>query len=144
MATLILVAFFLPVILSGQGYSVELSLLLSAPPYVFAAIYTFVLAVASDKLKLRAPFIIASNLVCITGLMITAYGGQVGVRYFGTYLTIAGTQSNVPAVLSYSQNNVLMHSKRSVTSALVIGFGGVGGIIASSESDSREPTGKRD
>lgn len=34
-------AYFLPVILAGGGYSVELSLILSAPPYVFGAIYTF-------------------------------------------------------------------------------------------------------
>lgn len=38
-----------------------------------------------------------------------------------------------PAVLAYSQNNVRMSSKRAVSSAMVIGFGGVGGIIASSE-----------
>lgn len=30
-----------------------------------------------------------------------------------------------------AQNNVTKHSKRSLTSALVIGFGGIGGIIAS-------------
>lgn len=108
--------------------------MLSAPPYVFAAIYTFALAVMSDRLRMRAPFIATSNLVCIVGLAITAYAGTIGVRYFGCFLTIAGAQSNVPAVLAYSQNNVRMSSKRSVTSALVIGFGGIGGIIASSKS----------
>ena len=56
------------------------------------------------------------------------------MRYFGTFLTIAGTQSNVPAVLAYSQNNIRMSSKRAVTSAVVIGFGGIGGIVASSKS----------
>lgn len=124
-------AFFLPVILAGGGYSTQLSLLLSAPPYVSAAIYTFFMAVLSDKFKLRAPFIAASNILTITGLAITAYAGTIGVRYFGCFLTIAGAQSNVPAVLAYSQNNIRMSSKRSVTSALVIGFGGIGGIIAS-------------
>ncbi|KAF9005279.1 MFS general substrate transporter [Hymenopellis radicata] len=125
------VAYFLPVILSGQGYSQKLSLLLSAPPYVFAAIYTFVLAVFSDRAHMRAPFIALSATVCSVGLLITAYSGNTGARYFGSFLTIAGCQSNVPAVITYSQNNVLRHSKRSVTSALVIGFGGIGGIIAS-------------
>jgi hypothetical protein len=83
---------------------------------------------------MRAPFIAASNAVCVIGLAITAYAGTSGVRYFGCFLTIAGAQSNVPAVLAYSQNNVRMAAKRSVTSALVIGFGGIGGIIASSTS----------
>jgi len=124
-------AFFLPVILNGQGYSQELSLLLSAPPYVFAAIYTFILAVISDKTHMRTPFIALSSLVCIVGLTVAAYAPQAGVRYFGTFLVIAGTQSNVPAVITYSQNNILGNSKRAFTSALVIGFGGIGGIVAS-------------
>ncbi|KAK1922834.1 major facilitator superfamily domain-containing protein [Papiliotrema laurentii] len=124
-------AFFLPVILAGGGYSTETALLLSAPPYVFAAIYTFISAVLSDKTRLRAPFIAFSCLVCIVGLAILAYADKLGVRYFGAFLTIAGAQSNVPAVIAYSQNNILGSSKRSLTSALVIGFGGVGGIIAS-------------
>ena len=109
----------------------------SGGSYVFAAIYTFILAVLSDKFNLRAPFIATSNVVCIVGLAITAYAGSVGVRYFGTFLTIAGTQSNVPAVLAYSQNNIRMSSKRAVTSAVVIGFGGIGGIVASSKSYTR-------
>jgi hypothetical protein len=91
------------------------------------------MAILSDKFNYRAPFIAISNVVCIVGLAITAYAGSVGVRYFGTFLTIAGTQSNVPAVLAYSQNNVRLSSKRAVTSAAVIGFGGIGGIVASSE-----------
>lgn len=88
----IAVAFFLPVILNGQGYTQELSLLLSAPPYVFAAIYTFILAVLSDRTKIRAPFIAISCVVCIIGLAVAAYAPQAGVRYFGTFLVIAGTQ----------------------------------------------------
>lgn len=128
---IIVVSFFLPVILRGGGYSVKLSLLLSAPPYVFAAIYTYVSAVLSDKYKKRAPFLILSSVVAIVGLAIIAYAKPLGVRYFGAFLCIAGSQNNVPGVLAYSQNNILRSSKRAVTSALVIGFGGVGGIVAS-------------
>ncbi|KAJ7174164.1 major facilitator superfamily domain-containing protein [Mycena crocata] len=124
-------SFFLPVILAGGGYTVETSLLLSAPPYVFAAIYTFAIAFASDRLRKRAMFIAISALVCMTGLFIMAFGGKIGPRYFGSFLAIAGCQANVPAVLAYQANNILSHSKRAVASALVIGFGGIGGIFAS-------------
>ena len=41
------------------------------------------------------------------------------------------SQANVPAVLAYQSNNIRSHSKRAVHSALVIGFGGIGGILAS-------------
>lgn len=47
--------------------------------------------------------------------------------------SISILQSNVPAVITYSQNNILGNSKRAFTSALVIGFGGIGGIVASSK-----------
>ncbi|KAI5476832.1 hypothetical protein MNV49_007128 [Pseudohyphozyma bogoriensis] len=124
-------AYFLPVILAGGGYSTELSLLLSAPPYAFAAIYTFCSAVISDKQRRRALWIAVNALVCMTGLFIMAYGGKIGPRYFGSFLAIAGCQANVPAVLTYQANNVTSYSKRAVSSALVIGFGGIGGIYAS-------------
>lgn len=42
-----------------------------------------------------------------------------------------GCQGNIPAVLAYQSNNIRLQSKRSVGSALQIGFGAVGGIIAS-------------
>ena len=88
-------SYFLPVILSGGGYSRELSLILSAPPYVAAAIFTFAMAVFSDKRKNRAIFIGLSATVCFTGLFIMAYAGTLGVRYFGSFLAISGAQSNV-------------------------------------------------
>ncbi|GAA5937716.1 uncharacterized protein JCM15063_002095 [Sporobolomyces koalae] len=124
-------SYFLPVILAGGGYDTKLSLCLSAPPYVFAAMYTFASAVISDKRKNRAVFIAISACVCFTGLFIMAYTKPLGVRYFGSFLVIAGAQSNVPAALTYSANNVRSHSKRAVTSAITVGLGGVGGIFAS-------------
>ncbi|GAA6017222.1 hypothetical protein JCM10207_002575 [Rhodosporidiobolus poonsookiae] len=124
-------AYFLPVILAAGGYDTKTSLCLSAPPYVFAAIWTAVMAILSDKYHKRGPFIVLSATLCFVGLFIMAYGGKLGVRYFGSFLTIAGAQSNVPATLAYQANNILSHSKRAVSSAIVIGLGGVGGIFAS-------------
>ncbi|GAA5988721.1 hypothetical protein JCM5350_001992 [Sporobolomyces pararoseus] len=124
-------SYFLPVILSGGGYDRKLSLCLSAPPYVFAAIYTFCSAVISDKRKNRAIPIAISAVVCTVGLIIMAYAKPLGVRYFGSFLAIAGAQSNVPAALTYQANNVRSHSKRAVSSAICVGMGGVGGIMAS-------------
>jgi tRNA A37 threonylcarbamoyladenosine dehydratase len=38
---------------------------------------------------------------------------------------------NVPSVLAYQANNTITYSKKSIASAIVIGMGGVGGIVAS-------------
>ncbi|GAA6037418.1 hypothetical protein JCM8097_008561 [Rhodosporidiobolus ruineniae] len=123
-------SFFLPVILAGGGYDTKTSLCLSAPPYVFAALYTAGSAILSDRYRKRALFISISATVCFTGLFIMAYAKPLGVRYFGSFLTIAGAQSNVPASLAYGANNVLSHSKRAMSSAVIVGMGGIGGIIA--------------
>ena len=39
--------------------------------------------------------------------------------------------ANVPAAAAYQANNICSHSKRSVGSALLVGWGAVGGIVAS-------------
>jgi cyanate permease len=123
--------YFLPVLLKGMGFSAGMSQLLSAPPYVFACAIGFGMAYLADKMRMRGPIIFAQSVVCVVGLACTAYSTSIGVRYFGTFLGLAGAQGNVPAVLSYQSNNIRMNSKRSVGSALQVGFGAIGGIFAS-------------
>lgn len=114
-----------------MGYSAGISQLLTAPPVIFAVITAMAFAWFSDKYRVRSPAIATQALVCIVGLMIVAYGEKNGVRYFGLFLGNAGCQGNVPAILAFQSNNIRFQSKRSVGSALQIGFGAIGGIIAS-------------
>lgn len=114
-----------------MGYSSGVANLLSAPPVFFAVISAFSFAWLSDKYRTRAPVIAAQSIICIIGLMITAYHKNNVVRYFGIFLGSAGCQGNVPAVLAYQSNNIRQQSKRAIGSALQIGFGAIGGIIAS-------------
>ncbi|KAL8276094.1 hypothetical protein RQP46_011509 [Phenoliferia psychrophenolica] len=124
-------AYFLPVILGGGGYSVRLSLILSAPPYVGAFFWVLTSATLADKTKKRALWICVNCLVCLVGLIMMGWGGKLGVRYAGSFLAIAGCQANVPAAAAYQANNIVSYSARAVGSALLVGLGGVGGIIAS-------------
>jgi cyanate permease len=124
-------AYFLPVILSGGGYSTELALILSMPPNLFASIWIFVSAWASDKYKARSIIIVMNAILCIVGLLILGFAPSIGARYVGSFLGIAGCQANLPGVLALQANNILGHSKRAVGSAMIVGFGGVGGILAS-------------
>lgn len=124
-------SYFAPVIIRGMGYSGGVANVLSAPPVVFAVISAFFFAWMSDKFHLRSPAILAQATITIVGLMLTAYHSNDGVRYFGIFLGQAGCQGNIPTVLAYQSNNIRMQSKRAVASALQIGFGAIGGIIAS-------------
>ncbi|KAJ6594045.1 major facilitator superfamily domain-containing protein [Mycena capillaripes] len=124
------IAYFVTIILNSMGWDVRASLLLTTPPYVFAAASCFLFAWMSDKTKRRAPFIAFQALMTITGIAVTGYAKQNAARYFGLFLANAGASGCVPAVLAYSSNNIVTHSKRAVSTAVVISAGGVGGIFA--------------
>ncbi|CAZ81943.1 unnamed protein product [Tuber melanosporum] len=124
-------AYFLPIILKGMGYSKGMSQILSSLPYIPAIVVAFLLAWCADRTRLRAPFIVFGCLLVIAGMSVTAYATSNSARYFGVFLGLAGAQNNIPAVLAYQSNNIRMNSKRSVGSALQVGFGAIGGVFAS-------------
>jgi len=124
-------AYFGPVIVLGMGYSVGVTHLLSAPPVIFAVICSLFISWLSDKYKIRAPAIAFQSCLAICGLMMTAYAEDNLARYFGLFFGYAGCQGNIPSILAYQSNNIRNQSKRSVGSALQIGFGGIGGILGS-------------
>ncbi|KAJ7686519.1 major facilitator superfamily domain-containing protein [Mycena rosella] len=124
-------AYFISIILKGLGWSTTAALLLSAPPYAPAFFSAVFFAWLSDKTRHRAGFIVIQGLISITGLCLTAFSPQNSVRYLGIFLLNAGSSGCIPSILAYSANNVVGSSKRSISSAITVAFGGVGGIIAS-------------
>ncbi len=125
-------AYFLPIILVGNmGFSVLEAQCLTAPPYVFTAIVAWGTSWAGDRWRLRGPIVVFNNLLCLAGLPLVGFHPSPAVRYFGVFLLTAGANSNVPAVMSYQANNVRGQWKRAFSSALFVGFGGLGGICGS-------------
>ncbi|KAF6835053.1 phthalate transporter [Colletotrichum plurivorum] len=125
-------AYFLPIILQGNmGFDVGAAQCLVAPPYAFAGIVMFGTAWLGDKYKFRGPVILINMLFCIVGLPIMGFAQSSGARYFGVFLTTAGANSNVPAVMAYQANNIRGQWKRAFCSATLVSFGGVGGIAGS-------------
>jgi len=125
-------SYFLPVILKqGMGYSTAQSQLLSAPPYVLAAIMTFTSGWLGDRYHIRGPLIAVHQLLTAVGMLITAYGGSNAARYFGAFLGIGFLQYCIPGVITFQANNITSHSKRAVAAATCMMGGGLGGIFAS-------------
>ncbi|KAK2841535.1 hypothetical protein FQN49_006162 [Arthroderma sp. PD_2] len=124
-------SYFAPTILRAMGYSPAIASLLTAPPTVFSCIVAMGISRLADKYRMRAPAIALQCIICVIGLMIIAYHPNNNVRYFGFFLGAAGCQGNIPAILAYQSNNIRYQSKRAVGSALQIGFGALGGIVAS-------------
>ncbi|KAK2043868.1 major facilitator superfamily transporter [Colletotrichum somersetense] len=125
-------AYFLPIILqANMGFDVGAAQCLVAPPYAFAGIFMFATAWLGDRMKFRGPVILINMLFCIVGLPIMGFHSHAGVRYFGVFLTTAGANSNVPAVMAYQANNIRGQWKRAFCSATLVSFGGIGGIAGS-------------
>lgn len=55
---------------------------------------------------------------------------QKAARYAGVFLAAGGCNGNVPLVISWAQTSIRAQSKRAVTAAVIIAWGGIGGILA--------------
>ena len=125
------IAYFLPTILKGMGYSTGMSLVMSSLLAIPAVVVSLPLAWWADKSRLQAPFIALGTLPILAGLTMTAYSSDHGVRYFGVCVCSICSLSSIPAVFAYHANNICINPKRSVSSALQIGFGVIGSVFAS-------------
>lgn len=114
-----------------MGFSYAKAQLLSSPPYVFAIICSLAMAYVSDKLRIRWPILCFQATVAIVGLLVILYAGTPAARYFGLYLAVYGTQSNIPGSLAYGQSNTSKQEKKGVVAAAMISVGAAGGICGS-------------
>lgn len=96
--------------------------------FVLAAILIWFSAYFGDRYHVRGPVIIINCLIALIGLPIMSFAKSNGVRYFGVFLLTAGSNANVPTSLAYQANNIRGQWTRAFSSALFVGFAGMGGI----------------
>ncbi|KAJ4507887.1 hypothetical protein HRR83_007577 [Exophiala dermatitidis] len=126
------IAYFLPIILrENMGFSVGAAQCLVAPPYAVAGILMYTTSWLSDKYRLRGPILALNAIICLIGLPVMGYAKNSGVRYFGVFLTTAGANASIPCCMAWQANNIRGQWKRAFCSALLVGFGGIGGISGS-------------
>ncbi|ETI22443.1 hypothetical protein G647_06518 [Cladophialophora carrionii CBS 160.54] len=126
-------AFFTPTILKQLGWTSIHAQVMSIPIFVFATVCALTCAVISDKMHHRFGFILGGCLLATLGyaILLNMHRVAVGVRYFALFTIVGGGYIAQPITLVWLNNNVSGHYKRSVSSAMMIGFGNCGGIIAS-------------
>lgn len=125
-------SYFLPIILqSGMGFSENEAILLSAPPYYYAAIPVLLSSWFGDRYRLRGPVITFNSLCLIIGFGMLGFSNRNAVRYLGTYLATGAYVSNWAALNSYQANNITGQWKRAVTAAAVTAMNGLGGVAGS-------------
>ena len=63
---------------------------------------------ASDRYKQRALFVGLASAVCIVGLVMVGFVRDVPTRYAGAFITLMGTTSNIPMIITWAGPSALM------------------------------------
>lgn len=137
-------ALFVPTIVNSLEYSGIESQVHSIPIWIVAAIVTLATAILSDWTKHRYGFMMFGIVFASIGYIILLCQGPLvhphthrpaglalNVRYMAVYFVTTGCYMVQPNAIVWVANNLGGHYKRSVVLATMIGFGNIGGIIAS-------------
>lgn len=124
-------AYFAPTIVKQLGYSAIQTQLRSVPPWACAFFFAMLIAALSDHFKHRFIFTLIPIFVTIAGFAILlAVHHNVQLQYAALFLLAMGTYSAMPVVVCWFNTNLGGHHRRSVGTAWQVGFGNIGGIIA--------------
>lgn len=141
-------SYFLPRILLSMGFKGFMSQILVAPPYVWVPFPAMATAFLADRYHARALAISLNSIQVLVGTCMYSQLGsdKIAARYAGVFLAVGGSNANIPLAISWAQTSIRRQSKRGYTSAVVVAFGGVSGIIAGlafmeKEASSGYPTG---
>ena len=126
-------SFFTPTIIHELGYTATAAQVRSIPIFVVATVCSLATAIATDRLRHRFSFCIAGIMIASIGyiILLAQSNVSVGGRYGAIFLIVSGGYMCQPVTLAWIQNNMAGHYKRSISSAMMIGFGNCGGIVAS-------------
>jgi len=117
--------------IAGLGFTPAGASGFAIVPWLFGAIIAVGAAWHSDRTRMRSPYIIGGALACIVGFG-CMLSDSVGAGVFGTFLSIAGSATQLPLIMVMLQNNVRGTCKRAVAGAIVLGFGAIGYMASAS------------
>ena len=126
-------SFFTPTILKQLGWTAKRAQVYSIPVYIVASVFSMSAAYLSDRFHHRFAFIMIGVFVATIGYAVLLAGKPVSIggRYMAIYFITTGGYIGQPVAMIWLANNMGGDYKRSVGSACQIGFGNIGGIIAS-------------
>jgi hypothetical protein len=125
---------FFPTIVKTLGYNKTQTLLLSAPPYVFAAILGITNSWHSDKTRERWLHVVWPQVFCSIGFIISATTLNIGARYAATFMMMS-VYGSFGCILSWVSSTLPRpSSKRAVAYAVVNAGSNLASIYASCKS----------
>jgi hypothetical protein len=125
-------AYFAPSIIKGLGFTAVSAQLHSVPPWVASFGLAMGLAYLSDRTKHRFLFgMIPATIGLIGFAILLAHPASLHLQYGALFLAAAGVYASMPIFIGWFNMNLGGHVRRGVGSAFQIGFGNVGGFVAS-------------
>ncbi|KAF8853263.1 major facilitator superfamily protein [Acephala macrosclerotiorum] len=126
-------SFFIPTIIQEMGFSSEAAQVRSIPIFICAAVFSLGTAWIADWRKHRYSFCMAGITVGTIGYVVLLCQDRVsvGVKYMACFFITTGGYMCQPVTWVWLSNNVAGHYKRAIATAMQIGLGNAGGIVAS-------------
>lgn len=125
-------ALFVPTIVNSLGYNGVESQVQSIPVWIAAAVITVIVSYLTDRMQHRYGFIAFGVIFSSIGyIILLCQGLSTGVRYMAVFFVTIGCYIVQPVAIVWMANNVSGHYKRAISLAIQIGFGNIGGIVAS-------------
>jgi MFS family permease len=84
------ISYFIPTIVANLGYSSAQAQLMTAPPYVFAAILALFNGWHADRTQERGYHVATPMLMAMVGFIISAATMNLAARYFALFLCAGG------------------------------------------------------
>ncbi|GAM38009.1 hypothetical protein TCE0_033r08409 [Talaromyces pinophilus] len=123
---------FFPTIVGSLGFSKNITLLLTAPPYVLATIVFYIISYISDRTNMILPVHLFSLATAVVAYVISICTLKLGGRYFAMMLmpcVVAG-----PQIFLYKTLNIHMarpYPKRAAGVAMINAIGGLSNVWTS-------------
>ncbi|CAL5867380.1 uncharacterized protein PFLUO_LOCUS1598 [Penicillium psychrofluorescens] len=126
-------SFFTPTILNQLGWTAVRAQVMSIPIYIVACVIALVTALASDRLRHRFAFTLAGCVIATIGYVLLLCQNSIptGAHYFALFAITGGGYMTQPVLMGWLSNNMAGHYKQSISTAMQIGIGNCGGLVAS-------------
>lgn len=124
-------AFFAPAILQTYHYGAIETQLHSVPPWAAAFGFSMLVAACSDLARHRLLFALGPICLALAGFgILLAVHDRLPLQYAALFLVCMGTYSAMPVIVCWYNMNLGGHHRRAVGTAWQVGFGNIGGIVA--------------
>lgn len=105
---------FFPTIIKSLGYTNTDAQLFTVPPYAVAFVAMMFINAASDRMRIRGPFVAGVFSLNVVGFAVLLGTENMKARYFACFCIVLGCYCAIPLVQSWVANNCGSQSQRAV------------------------------